>query len=62
MRIKICTKCKVEKSLSEFYKDIGQSSGLRPECKECYNKIRKIYYIKNFNYISKRNTMGRITK
>ena len=28
--MKICTKCHKEKVLSEFYKDSGQKSGLRP--------------------------------
>lgn len=41
--MKICTKCKQEKELTDFYKDKGQKSGLRPECKECMIIQIKIY-------------------
>lgn len=38
--MKICTKCKEDKELSEFNKN-------RPECKECAKPISKAYYEKN---------------
>jgi len=45
---KICTKCKIEKSLSEFYKDKQKKDGLTSICKICHKK----YYKDNFNSIS----------
>jgi len=35
MKSKICTKCKEEKPLSEFHKDIQKISELSSSCKEC---------------------------
>jgi len=32
---KICTKCKTEKPLSEFYKHAGKKCGHRAQCKQC---------------------------
>src|SRR6188768_3917853 len=32
---KVCTSCKTEKRLTEFYKDKYQKSGYRPSCKIC---------------------------
>jgi len=33
--MKCCTKCKIEKPLTEFYKHKGKKSGLMSECKSC---------------------------
>ena len=33
---KVCTKCKVEKPLDEFYRNKKQKDGRRARCKECY--------------------------
>ena len=41
--IKICSKCKIEKSQSYFSKNKTNKSGLSDTCKECSQK----YYIKN---------------
>lgn len=46
-KTKVCTKCNEKKLLSEFYKDSNQSTGLRPDCKKCKNKIIKEYVVKN---------------
>lgn len=35
MESKVCTKCLVEKPLSEYHRDKGMKSGLRNVCKEC---------------------------
>lgn len=35
---KVCTKCKIEKSLDEFHKNSQQKSGYNPSCKNCKNK------------------------
>jgi hypothetical protein len=39
--IKICTKCKIEKELSEFSKDKTQKDGLRNKCKSCCKEYRQ---------------------
>lgn len=42
--MKVCTKCKIEKELSEFHKRKSSKDGLRSWCKECrrqYNKENK---------------------
>ena len=62
MKTKICTKCKEEKPLSEFHKDIQKISELSSSCKECkrlqinrYNKThqkeKQIYDKKRRNKI-----------
>ncbi len=38
MEIKICSKCGIEKDISEFYKNKDSLDGLRSNCKECQNK------------------------
>src|SRR5688572_4694355 len=44
---KICSKCQIEKSLTEFYKDKYQKSGYRPSCKMCLKiqmkELQQIY-------------------
>ena len=50
-KTKVCTKCGKKKKITEFSKDKGQSSGLRPECRECVSK----YYYKNKERINKKN-------
>ena len=42
-KIKICTKCKKEKSLSAFVKDKRVRSGYGPWCKLCKNQSSKLY-------------------
>jgi hypothetical protein len=69
MKTKFCTKCNIEKNLSEFHKDKQRKDGLSCSCKICqinrtkiYNnkhkKEKKVYshnhYIKNKIRISKR--------
>ena len=34
---KVCTKCKMEKSLTEFHKDKSRKSGYHSSCKTCKN-------------------------
>lgn len=44
---KICTKCKVEKETTEFYKRTISPDGLRPNCKLCQKEIDKQYRLEN---------------
>lgn len=41
MQTKICTKCGIEKKISEFYKDKRGRLGVVSICKECYKKYCK---------------------
>ena len=45
--MKKCTKCKVEKDLSEFAKDKYNPDGLTYRCKECRNVHYNDFYKKN---------------
>ena len=38
--MKKCTKCGVEKPLSEYYKNSSQKSGLQSKCKPCHEKSK----------------------
>lgn len=37
-KLKVCSKCRIEKNSNEFHKDITTKDGLRSCCKDCYNK------------------------
>jgi len=47
MEIKICSKCKKEKSFCEFYKNKDSLDGLRSNCKLCQNKNSTNWRINN---------------
>ena len=47
-KTKICSKCKIRKKLSEFYKDKNSTDGRRSSCKKCY-----IIGTKKYNQIHK---------
>lgn len=47
METKICTKCKLEKPISQFNKNISKKDGLQSECKQCHNSLYKQYYTTN---------------
>tara|TARA_R110001592_G_C12784108_1_gene715300 strand:- start:49 stop:561 length:513 start_codon:yes stop_codon:yes gene_type:complete len=40
---KICTKCKVEKLVTEYYKHKNGKDGLNPVCKDCWKLDTKIF-------------------
>jgi hypothetical protein len=44
---KICSKCKEEKGVCEFYKNKDSSDGLRSNCKKCQNKNSTNWRINN---------------
>ena len=47
MQTKICSKCKEEKEVCEFYNNKDRFDGKRPECKVCSNKQSTLYNQKN---------------
>jgi len=47
MAVKTCTKCHIEKDLSQFNKSKLGIFGLRGECKDCQSKYRQEHYSKN---------------
>jgi len=47
METKICSKCKIEKTINKFYKNKNLKDGLSSWCKECKGKAGKEYYKKN---------------
>jgi len=47
MKIKICTKCSVEKDIKEFHRDSQKKDNLRSSCKECTKIDLKSIYSKN---------------
>lgn len=48
--MKRCSRCKRDKSLSEFYRDSKSKSGLASRCKACSSELSKIYHSKNPDY------------
>jgi hypothetical protein len=48
-KTKLCTKCKKEKTIEEFYKSVANKDGLQYYCKECQNAYtRKWFFEKNY--------------
>jgi hypothetical protein len=52
--MKTCTKCKQEKSLSEFYNSKAGKDGKRADCKLCHNKLRDKWFKNNIEKNKKR--------
>ena len=52
---KICTKCKIEKSLTEFHKDKHSKSGYRVSCKTCCNIIAMEFRRKYSQIVNREN-------
>ncbi len=47
MAYKLCTVCKIEKPVDDFYKRTASKDGLSPICKNCRKVYRKNYYAAN---------------
>jgi hypothetical protein len=47
IKTKFCPKCKVEKSINEFYKRPDCKNGFRYQCKICFNRQTKQYSLEN---------------
>jgi hypothetical protein len=54
MENKVCSKCGIEKEVSDFHKWKHGPDGYKRECKECRKLETKKYYIKNEQKIKKR--------
>lgn len=50
--MKTCTKCKIEKDISEFYTNKAYKDGLTSWCKMCTNEHNKNYNLKHKDYYS----------
>jgi len=49
-KTKVCSRCKLEKSLDEFYQQKDGKFGRRSECKKCILEKTHIYYENNKEY------------
>lgn len=47
METKVCTNCKEDAPLSNYYKDAKGKNGLRSFCKKCENEKKNVYYHAN---------------
>jgi len=52
--MKICSKCKIEKSLDEYHKRANRPCGVRSQCKKCYLEYpkklkRRDNYMRNYD-------------
>lgn len=57
MRTKVCSKCKEEKTITEFNKNKTKKDGYQSYCRDCSNGKLKEHYEKNKDsYANKRDT------
>lgn len=59
MKTKTCTKCEKEKEIKDFGKSSAHKDGLKPKCKECYNKYQREYEDKNKERVLKQAKKSR---
>src|ERR1035437_784319 len=57
MEKKICSRCKLDKSLGDFHKDITHRDGYRTICKKCLSKKKDITINKRAEFINKGNLL-----
>lgn len=55
--MKNCSKCKIDKELTEFAKDKNQPDGLYSSCKPCKLNVNKTYYNNNLDKERKRGVI-----
>lgn len=56
MKTKICSGCKIEKDVSDFYKSKNDKSGFASYCKKCNSKHHREYQIKYRKQINKQHS------
>jgi hypothetical protein len=59
MQTKVCTKCGIEKEISEFHKQKAGKFGVQPKCKLCDKKYSETYYK---SHIEERNVYNELNK
>ncbi|MBI2449695.1 hypothetical protein HYV49_05355 [Candidatus Pacearchaeota archaeon] len=57
--MKICSKCKIEKNFSEFYKNKNKKDGLRSQCKDCQKQYHKEHREEKKEYMKQYREMHR---
>jgi hypothetical protein len=57
--LKTCTKCSIEKELSEFHKTRRSLDGHESDCKNCRKEKAKTYYLNNKEKINKQHKQYR---
>ena len=57
--MKVCSKCKIEKNLSEFHERKNGKDEYRHVCKQCISDYGKEYYQKNIIKRRKQNNIWR---
>lgn len=61
-KLRVCSKCGVEKERDCFNKDSSNLDGLYPSCKECRKKRTRKYYLENKEQIIAKSKSYRKTK
>jgi hypothetical protein len=53
METKLCTKCNLERPITDFRKDQYNRNGYHPHCRSCYNESQRKYRSKNKEKLNK---------
>lgn len=59
METKICSRCKLDKEISNFSKNPDRKCGLKPECKDCRKLVTAEYRSKNREKLNEKNRLYR---
>ena len=59
MKTKVCSKCKCEKPLDQFYVRLGAPGGVRADCKQCGDNRRRAYQAAHPGVAAKRTAEWR---
>ena len=57
LKTKICTKCKIEKTLNEYNFHDKKKNTIRNVCKKCFGKQKRDHFLKNKNKYKKLNRL-----
>ncbi len=60
METKICSRCKLDKDISEFNKNPDRKCGIKPECKDCRKLVVDEYRRKNREKLNEKNRLYRL--
>ena len=60
--MKICGRCKIEKSLEEFAKNASKSDGLQHQCRDCKKVSDRVYHAANRDKQIARTQQARIVR